>query len=86
MEYCLNYIDLYERYYNIPADVHPLSMMCDEIALKVGWYSLIYRLGLFDKSPILASAVLKAHVSRKSRVWVLAQLFTKMYAYLHLKL
>lgn len=86
MEYCLNYIDLYERYCNIPADVHPLSMMCDEIALKVGWYSLIYRLGLFDKSSILASAVLKAHISRKSRVWVLAQLFTKMYAYLHLKL
>lgn len=85
MEYCLNYMDLYGKYCEVPAEVNPLSMMCDEIAIKVGWYSIVYRLGLFDKCPGLASAVLKAHLSRRSRVWIISQLLTKLYARLHLK-
>lgn len=85
MMYALNFLDLWEHYHGISPEINPVVLLCDDIVIKVGWYSLVYRLDLFRERPYLASAILKASMSRNSNVWFVGQLVTKLYAWLYLK-
>jgi hypothetical protein len=79
-EYALNFLDLYERYRDVPAESNPVHVIMDDILLKAGWYSIIYRLGLFKSHPYLAEAILKAKLRTGSEVWIPAQLLVKLVA------
>ena len=48
-EYALNFLDLYERYKDVPAERNPVSVILRPMWRRVRWYNLIYRLGLFRK-------------------------------------
>ena len=82
-EYALNFLDLYERYRDVPAESNPVHVILDDILLKAGWYSIIYRLGLFKSHPYLAEAILKAKLRTGSEVWIPAQLLVKLIALLN---
>lgn len=80
-EYALNILDLYEAYMDMSKEKNPISVICDDIVIQAGWYSLLYGLGLFDERPYLAEAILKAHVRRGSNVFLPAQLLVKLAAF-----
>lgn len=77
-EYALNFIDLYEKYKDIPKEKNPVACIFDDILMQLGWYSIFYRLGFFKTYPWLAKAVRSAKIKRGSDVPILAQLFTKL--------
>lgn len=80
-EYALNFIDLYEKYRDMPADKNPVACIFDDILIQAGWYSIFYRLDLFKEYPWLAEAVRKAKIrGGGSDVPIPAQLFTKFVA------
>lgn len=80
-EYALNFINLYENYRDVPADVNPVACIFDDILIQMGWYSIFYRLGLFKEYPWLAKAVRGAKIrGGGSDVPILAQIFTKLVA------
>lgn len=67
-EYALNFLDLYEKYRNIPAEQNPVAVIFNDIVMQAGWYSIFYRLGLFKEFPYLAAAVRRAKIHRKTDV------------------
>jgi glycosyltransferase involved in cell wall biosynthesis len=78
-EYALNFIDLYLRYKDVPADKNPVAGIFDDILMQAGWYSIFYRLDLFKEYPWLAKAVRSAKIrGGGSDVPFVAQLFTKL--------
>ena len=80
-EYALNFINLYENYRDVPADVNPVACVFDVILIQMGWYSIFYRLDLFKEYPWLAKAVRGAKIRGcGSDVPILAQIFTKLVA------
>ena len=80
-EYALNFIDLYEKYRDVPSQENPIACIFDDIIMQMGWYSISYRLGLFKEYPWLAEAVRGAKIrGGGSDVPFLAQLFTKFVA------
>lgn len=78
-EYALNFLDLYERYKDVPTEENPVAVIFDDMLIQAGWYSIFYRLDLFKHYPWLAAAVRKAKMHRKTDVWLLSQLITKIY-------
>lgn len=77
-EYSLNFIDLYLKYKDAPADNNPIACIFDDILMQAGWYSIWYRLDLFKEFPWLVDAVRKAKVKGNgSDVPLAAQLLTK---------
>ena len=79
-EYAMNFLDLYEKYRNVPADSNPIAPIMDDIVMQAGWYSIFYGLDLFNRYPYLAGAVRKAKVHLRTDVWLPAQLLTKFIA------
>ena len=78
-EYALNFLDLYERYKDVPSEENPVAVIFDDMLIQAGWYSIFYRLDLFTQYPWLAAAVRKAKMHRKTDVWLLSQLITKIF-------
>lgn len=77
-EYALNFIDLYLKYRDIPAEENPVNCIFDDIIMQAAWYSIWYRLGLFKEFPWLAKAARSAKIrGGGSDVPIIAQLFTK---------
>lgn len=79
-EYALNILDLYETYRGLPMDENPISVICDDIVIQAGWYSLLYGLNLFAERSYLAEDIRKAKIRRGSNLWLLSQLITKFVA------
>lgn len=82
MEYALNFLDLYEKYRDVPQDNNPVAVLFDDILLQAGWFSIFYKLDLFSRFPYLAGDIRKARIKcgGKSDAPVLAQLITKIVA------
>lgn len=79
-EYALNFIDLYEKYRDVPADRNPVACIFDDILMQAGWYSIFYRLDLFKEYPWLAKAVRGAKIrGGGSDVPIIAQIITKLW-------
>ena len=78
-EYALNFMDLYEKYRDVPADKNPVAVIFDDMLIQAGWYSILYRLRLFRDYPYLAQQIVKAKV-REGNVWLVGQWITKLYA------
>ncbi len=74
-EYISNFLDLYEKYQNVP---HLLSVIFDDVFLQAGWYSALYGLNLYDSRPYLNERIKKAKIRRNSNVWIPVQIFVKM--------
>ena len=81
-EYALNFLDLYEKYRDMPVAENPVAPIFDDILIQAGWYSIAYGLSLFSRYPYLASDIRKAKVRLGSDVWVPLQLIVKMIALL----
>lgn len=80
-EYALNFIDLYEKYRDVPQDINPVACIFDDMLIQAGWYSIFYRLDLFKEYPWLAKAVRGAKIrGGGSDVPIVAQMFTKLVA------
>ena len=79
-EYALNFLDLYEKYHEVPTEQNPVAVILDDIVMQAGWYSTFYRLDLFKAYPYLAAAVRKAKIHLMTDVPIVAQLFTKLVA------
>lgn len=84
-EYALNFLDLYQKYRDVPSDINPVSVIFDDILVQAGWYSIIYGLDLFRIFPWLSDAVSKARIKGGSDVCLLAQLIAKVTAFLKTK-
>lgn len=80
-EYAMNFLDLYEKYRDVPSAENPVEVLFDDILIQAGWYSIAYRLDLFRRYPYLASAIRKARIRTGSDVWLPAQLLTKLVAF-----
>lgn len=76
-EYALNFLDIYEKYRDMPMPENPLAPVFDDIIIQAGWYSIAYGLNLFTRFPYLASAVRKARIRFGSDVWLPCQLLVK---------
>ena len=79
-EYALNFIDLYEKYCDLPRKENPVGCIIDDIVMQIGWYSILYNFKFFRQYPWLKSAVGKAEIRSGSDVWVPLQLLTKLIA------
>lgn len=79
-EYAMNFLDLYEKYRDVPSDENPVAVLFDDILIQAGWYSIIYGLNLFSKYPYLAEAVRNARIRGGSDVWIPAQILVKLYS------
>ena len=79
-EYIENFLNLYETYKDIPSAANPITCLYDDIVIQAGWYSLLYRLRLFDQRPYLAQAIRRAKARRHTDVWLIGQAITKLYA------
>lgn len=80
-EYAMNFLDLYEKYRDVPADENPVSVIFDDILIQAAWYSIRYRLGLFSRYPYLADAASRARIRTGSDVFVPFQLLAKLVAF-----
>lgn len=80
-EYALNFIDLYIRYKDVDSKINPVACIFDDILMQVGWYSIWYRLDLFNEFSWLAKAVRGAKIrGGGSDVPIVAQIITKFVA------
>lgn len=82
-EYALNFLRLYENYRDVPQSENPILPIVDDILIQAGWYSIMYRLGLFRLYPYLGEAVRKAKMRTHTDVWIPAQLLVKIVAFFH---
>ena len=78
-EYALNFIDLYEKYRDVPTAENPVAVLFDDIIIQAGWYSIAYGLDLFKEYPWLAKEVRKAKMRFGTDVWMASQIITKLY-------
>lgn len=77
-EYALNFLDLYEKYRQVPSRDNPVSSIFDDILMQAGWYSVIYGFGLFRKYPYLAPALRHTRIRTGSNVPLPAQLMLRL--------
>lgn len=82
-EYAMNFLDLYEKYKDVPENSNPVSCLFDDILIQAGWYSILYGFGFFKEYPYLARAVFKARMHFGTDVNVFAQLLVKIVAAFH---
>lgn len=78
-EYALNFLDLYEKYRDVPIEENPVAVILDDIVMQAGWYSIAYGLDLFREYPWLKKAVCKSKMHLGTDVWLPMQLITKLY-------
>lgn len=79
-EYAMNFLDLYEKYRDVPSDENPVAVLFDDILIQAGWYSIIYGLDLYTKYPYLAEGIRKARIRGGSDVWLPMQVLVKLYS------
>lgn len=79
-EYAVNFLGLYEKYRDMPAEHNPVAVIFDDIIIQAGWYSIFYGLDLFKDYPWLASATRRARIRCNSDVWLASQIITKLVA------
>lgn len=79
-EYAMNFLDLYEKYRDVPSAENPVEVLFDDILIQAGWYSIAYGLDLFSKFPYLADAICHSKIRTGSDVLLPFQLFTKIYS------
>lgn len=79
-EYALNFLDLYSKYKNLPNSQNPIAPIMDDVAMQMGWYSIMYNFKFFKEYPWLAKEVRKAKMHFGTDVWIVAQLLTKLVA------
>lgn len=77
------FLDMYEFYNDMSAEVQPVSVIYDDIMMKAGWSSIMYRFGLLNDRPYLADKIGRIAVSMKRETPVIAQLLTKVYAFIY---
>lgn len=82
-EYAMNFLQLYEKYHKVPGDINPIAPIMDDMIIQVGWYSILFRLNLFEAYPHLAASISSAKTHAGSNVFIVAQWITKIYAWLH---
>lgn len=81
-EYALNFLDLYEKYRDVPMEQNPVAPIFDDILIQAGWYSIAYGLNLFSRYTYLAADIRKVKIKSGSDVWFPLQLIVKLYALL----
>lgn len=79
-EYAKTFIDLYQKYCDVPAEKNPIACIMDDIVIQAGWYSIFYNLHLFKEYPWLAKRIRDAKMRLGTNVWFGAQILTKLYA------
>lgn len=79
-EYALNFLDLYDKYGGSGTVAGSPDAIFDDILIQAGWYSIIYRLDLYERFPYLASAIRKARIRSGSDVFLPMQLLVKFYS------
>lgn len=79
-EYALNFLDLYSKYKDLPENQNPIAPIMDDVAMQMGWYSVMYNFKFFKEYPWLAKEVRKAKMHFGTDVWIAAQLLTKLVA------
>ena len=77
-EYALNFLDLYEKYRDVPASRNPVAAVFDDILIQAGWYSIAYGLDLFRRYHYLASGIRTSRIRGGSDVWLPCQLLVKL--------
>lgn len=82
-EYAINFLNLYERYHEVPEKRNPIAPIMDDIIIQAGWYSILFNLNLFVTYPYLATYICDAKMHAGSNVFVVAQWITKIYAMLY---
>ena len=79
-EIAVNFLDLSERYKDVPADVNPLTAIGPDLLMRAGMYSFMYGFKFFDLYPYLADLIARIPVKTGSRVPILVQIFLKIYS------
>ena len=79
-EIAVNFLDLYERYKDVPADMNPLTAIGPDLLMRAGMYSVMYGFRFFDLYPDLAERIAETPVLSGSRVPVPVQMFLKIYS------
>lgn len=79
-EYALNFMRLYQHYQNVPEQQNPIASIQDDILMRLGWYSVLYKLDLYTAFPSLASLIRKVRLSAKMETNLLIQSFVKVYS------
>ena len=79
-EYAMNFLDLYEKYRDVPLSENPVAVIFDDIPIQAGWYSIAYGLDLYTKYPYLAEGIRKARIRGGSDVWLPMQVLVKLYS------
>lgn len=79
-EYALNFMRLYQHYQDVPSKQNPIVAIQDDILMRLGWYSVLYKLDLYAEFPSLSSLIRKARMSSKMETNLLIQAFVKLYS------
>ena len=79
-EYALNFMRLYDNYRDLPLEQSPIAPIHDEILIKLGWYSILYRVDLYKDYPYLAENIRKAEINSKADVNIVGQILSKLVA------
>lgn len=79
-EYCLNFLDLYEKYREVPEPKNLISCIFDDILIQAGYHSILYNLDLFSQFDYLAAGIRKAKMRFGTDVPIFAQLIVKLVA------
>ena len=76
----VKFLDMYEFYKDMPQEYVPIRSIYEDIVVKAGWSSIMYRFGFFKERSYLAEDIRKAPISSKRETPLLAQLITKIYS------
>lgn len=79
-EYALNFMRLYQHYQNVPVEQNPIASIKDDILMRLGWYSVFYRLDLYTLFPSLSALIRDVKMSFKMETNILIQAFVKIYS------
>ena len=80
-EYALKFMRLYLHYQDVPAEQNPIASIQDDILMRLGWYSVLYKLDLYTVYPSLSSLIRKVKISPKMETNLLIQAFVKIYSW-----
>lgn len=79
-EYAMNFLDLYEKYKDVPREENPVAAIFDDILIQAGWYSIRYGFSFFRRYPYLAGEIGRAKIRGGSDVALPLQILTKIIA------
>lgn len=76
----VKFLDMYEFYRDVKQEYVPIRSISEDIVVKAGWSSIMYRFGFFKERPYLAADIRKAPICLERETPLLAQLITKIYS------